>query len=63
MNPAIVHRLCFEALKAQALANLEPDRWYYVEGVRYCSHCRTRRCRRQRGGSLLCVPERFRWFS
>jgi len=31
--------------------------WYYVEGVRYCTFCRTRRCRRQVGGSLDCVRD------
>lgn len=29
--------------------------WYFVEGVRYCLRCRTRRCERQQGGSLRCV--------
>jgi hypothetical protein len=32
------------------------DDWYYVEGVRYCARCMTRRCKRQVGGSLECVP-------
>jgi hypothetical protein len=31
--------------------------WYYIEGVRYCSICRTRRCVRQCGGRLPCVKE------
>lgn len=30
--------------------------WYYVDGVRYCSICRTRRCVRQTGGMLPCKP-------
>lgn len=30
--------------------------WFYVEGVRYCSICETRRCVRQIGGSLPCIP-------
>ena len=33
--------------------------WYFVAGVRYCSVCRTRRCRRQVGGTLDCTPEAF----
>lgn len=33
------------------------DSWYFVAGVRYCSICRTRRCVRQPGGVLECVPE------
>ena len=28
--------------------------WYYVDGVRYCSLCRTRRCKRQVGGTIDC---------
>lgn len=31
--------------------------WYYVEGVRYCTVCRTRRCERQVGGMLSYRPE------
>jgi hypothetical protein len=31
--------------------------WYYVEGVRYCAFCRTRRCKRQVGGNLECIRE------
>ena len=34
--------------------------WYYVDGVRYCTFCRTRRCKRQAGGSLECVRDERR---
>jgi hypothetical protein len=30
--------------------------WYFVDGVRYCSRCRSRRCTRQVGGSVPCKP-------
>jgi len=30
--------------------------WYYLEGVRYCVHCETRRCTRQLGGRIECTP-------
>jgi hypothetical protein len=30
--------------------------WYFVEGVRYCLRCQSRRCRRQVGGMLACEP-------
>jgi hypothetical protein len=32
------------------------NNWYYIEGVRYCSICRTRRCVRQVGGYIPCNP-------
>jgi hypothetical protein len=32
------------------------DHWYYVQGIRYCSRCRTRRCNRELSGSIPCVP-------
>lgn len=41
------------------LAKLQDDlSWYYVEGVRYCARCHTRRCTRQ-SGSLECVPPKL----
>lgn len=43
------------------MATLHPEEsalmgspWYFVEGVRYCSHCRTRRCVLQ-NGELPCI--------
>jgi len=32
--------------------------WYFVEGVRYCARCCTRRCERQVGGTLPCPDEK-----
>lgn len=31
--------------------------WYFVDGVRYCARCHTRRCVRQVGGLLPCVDD------
>lgn len=42
----------------RAARQQSPDRWYFVEGVRYCAHCETRRCVRQTGGLLPCEPRR-----
>jgi hypothetical protein len=35
----------------------EESPWYFVQGVRYCKVCRTRRCEKQVGGYLKCPPE------
>jgi len=41
---------------ATILPITEESPWYYVQGVRYCKVCRTRRCERQEGGMLKCTP-------
>lgn len=41
----------------KALTLEEGSPWYYVQGVRYCKVCRTRRCVRQAGGSIPCDPD------
>jgi hypothetical protein len=42
----------------ESLTLEEESPWYYVEGVRYCKVCRTRRCEKQVGGMLKCPPEK-----
>ena len=42
--------------KHTCAVKIDNSEWYYVEGVRYCTVCRTRRCIRQPGGMLPCPP-------
>ena len=50
-----------DLMEAPALERVDPDSidrdrgWFFVDGVRYCLRCRTRRCKRQAGGTLACI--------
>lgn len=35
---------------------MNDDTWFFLNGIRYCNICKSHRCKRQKGGTLICIP-------